>query len=59
MGIGWKSFEMGARRNGYSCKYLKVILIRTQKKESCRESFLLLREYLITHEVNVGVKCKV
>lgn len=51
----WVLEEMGIVVN----RHLKVILIRTQKKESCRESFLLLREYLITHEVNVGVKCKV
>ena len=36
-------------------RFLKVILMRAQKKESCRESFLLLREYLITHEQNVGI----
>ena len=36
---------------------LKVILVRVQKKESCRNSLYHLREY-IYHEQNVGINMK-
>ena len=36
---------------------LKVILVRVQKEESCRNSLYHLREY-IYHEQNVGINMK-